>query len=140
MMKRRVVDRLRSEARQGRTILLTTQVLSEAEELCDTIMILDQGRTMAAGSLQELRKQHTQTHRVSLSFAAMSERLRARLAALHPRELKFADNSVEMLFLGNESTLLMQLAEISREDRIVTFEVRGATLEDIFMHLVQARH
>ncbi len=32
-MKRRVLDRLRAEVRKGRTILLTTQVLSEAEEL-----------------------------------------------------------------------------------------------------------
>ena len=56
LMKRRVMDRLRAEARNGRTILLTTQVLSEAEELCETIMILDRGRTMASGTLQELRE------------------------------------------------------------------------------------
>lgn len=55
LMRRRVLDRIRLEARKGRTILLTTQVLSEAEELCDTIMILHRGKKLAAGSLQELR-------------------------------------------------------------------------------------
>jgi len=40
LMRRRVLDRIRLEAKNGRTVLLTTQVLSEAEELCDTIMII----------------------------------------------------------------------------------------------------
>ena len=48
LMKRRVLDRLRNEARNGRTILLTTQVLSEAEELCESIMILDRGQRDSA--------------------------------------------------------------------------------------------
>src|SRR5947208_8500044 len=56
LMKWRVLDKLRAEARNGRTILLTTQVLSEAEELCETVMILNRGRAMASGTLQELRK------------------------------------------------------------------------------------
>ena len=49
LMKRRVMDRIRAEALKGRTVLLTTQVLSEAEQLCDTILILDRGRTRASG-------------------------------------------------------------------------------------------
>lgn len=36
-MKRRVMDRIVAESRKGRTVLMTTQVLSEAEQLCDTI-------------------------------------------------------------------------------------------------------
>lgn len=42
-MKKRVMDRIRLEARSGRTVLLTTQVLSEAEQLCDNILIIDRG-------------------------------------------------------------------------------------------------
>ena len=55
-MKRRVMDRIRSESRNGRTVLLTTQVLSEAEQLCDTILIIDRGRTLASGTLEDLRR------------------------------------------------------------------------------------
>ena len=68
LMRRRVLDRIRLEARKGRTVLLTTQVLSEAEELCDRIMIIHRGKTLAAGSLQELRSLSTQMFRVSLTF------------------------------------------------------------------------
>jgi len=78
-MKRRVMDRIRAEARNGRTVLLTTQVLSEAEQLCDKILIIDHGRTLASGTLEDLRRLSEQMFRVNLSFAAIDEVLTERL-------------------------------------------------------------
>jgi ABC-2 type transport system ATP-binding protein len=43
-------------ARQGTTVLLTTQYLDEAEQLADRIAILDQGRIIANGTLAELKQ------------------------------------------------------------------------------------
>ena len=137
LMKRRVMDRLRAEARNGRTILLTTQVLSEAEELCESIMILDHGRSMASGTLQELRKLSTRTFRVNLTFAETSDGLVRRLQALEPEQLQVDGNQVEMLFHGEEAALLGRLADISRDTPILQFEVRGPTLEEIFIALMK---
>jgi ABC-2 type transport system ATP-binding protein len=136
-MKRRVIDRIRVEARNGRTVLLTTQVLSEAEQLCDTILIIDRGRTLASGTLQDLRRLSEQMFRVSLSFADMDGDLIGRLEALNPVELKADGKSVEMLFRGKEASLLGELADISRSVPITHFEIRGADLEEIFMALVK---
>jgi len=136
-MKRRVMDRIRLEARNGRTVLLTTQVLSEAEQLCDTILIIDRGRTLASGTLQDLRRLSEQMFRVSLSFAGMDGDLVGRLEALKPVELKADGKSVEMLFRGKEASLLGELADISRSVPITHFEIRGADLEEIFMALVK---
>jgi ABC-type multidrug transport system ATPase subunit len=137
LMKRRVMDRLRGEARKGRTILMTTQVLSEAEELCETIMILDRGRTMASGTLQELRKLSARVFRVTLTFAQVSDELIAHLEALSPSELKVDERTVEMLVHGEEASLLAKLAEVSRITPILQFEVRGPSLEEIFMSLMK---
>jgi ABC-2 type transport system ATP-binding protein len=137
LMKRRVMDRLRAEARNGRTILLTTQVLSEAEELCESIMILDHGRSMASGTLQELRKLSTRTFRVNLTFAETTDELVRRLQALEPEELQVNGKQVEMLFHGEEASLLQRLADISRDTPILQFEVRGPTLEEIFITLMK---
>lgn len=137
LMKRRVMDRLRAEARQGRTILLTTQVLSEAEELCESIMILDRGRTMASGTLRELRKLSTHIFRVNLTFADTSGDLVSRLEALRPMQLHVDGNTVEMVFQGEEASLLGRLADISRDAPILQFEVRGPTLEEIFITLMK---
>jgi ABC-2 type transport system ATP-binding protein len=137
LMKRRVMDRLRAEVRNGRTILLTTQVLSEAEELCESIMILDHGRSMASGTLQELRKLSTRTFRVNLTFGETNDDLVRRLQALEPEQLQVDGNQVEMLFHGEEAALLGRLADISRDTPILQFEVRGATLEEIFIALMK---
>ena len=137
LMKLRVMDRLRSEARNGRTILLTTQVLSEAEELCESIMILHHGRSMASGTLPELRKLSTHMFRVSLSFAETNGDLLSRLEALKPAELQVNGKAVEMVFEGEESSLLGNLAEISKDTPILQFEVRGPTLEEIFIALMK---
>jgi ABC-2 type transport system ATP-binding protein len=136
-MKRRVMERIRLEARSGRTVLLTTQVLSEAEQLCDTILIIDRGRTLASGTLQDLRRLSEQMFRVSLSFAGIDGDLVGRLEALNPVELKADGRSVEMLFRGKEASLLGELADISRSVPITHFEIRGADLEEIFMALVK---
>ena len=137
LMKRRVLDRLRAEAKKGRTILLTTQVLSEAEELCDEIMILNKGRTMASGTLQDLRALSTRMFRVSLTFADGATDLPRRLEALQPTELHVNGRSAEMVFQGEEASLLGKLADISRDAPIAQFEVRGPTLEEIFLSLME---
>jgi ABC-2 type transport system ATP-binding protein len=137
VMKRRVMDRIRAEARTGKTVLLTTQVLSEAEQLCDNIIIIDRGWTLASGTLQELRKLSEQMFRVSLSFSEAGGDLGGHLAALEPVELTVNGRTVEMLFRGEEASLLEKLAQISKSAPILHFEVRGPSLEEIFVALLK---
>ena len=140
LMKRRVMDRLRTEARNGRTILLTTQVLSEAEELCESIMIIDHGRAMASGTLRELRKLSTRMFRVNLVFGGTDGDLVSKLEALKPIELQVDGNNAELVFHGEEeAALLGKLAQISRDNPILQFEVRGPTLEEVFIALMQEK-
>jgi ABC-2 type transport system ATP-binding protein len=136
-MKRRVMDRILTESRNGKTVLLTTQVLSEAEQLCDNILIIDRGRILASGTLEDLRRLSEQMFRVNLSFASIDDRLIDRLRALEPVELKVTGKSVEMLFRGTEASLLGELADIARTVSITQFEIHGADLEEIFMALVK---
>jgi len=136
-MKRRVMDRILTESRNGKTVLLTTQVLSEAEQLCDNILIIDHGRILASGTLEDLRRLSEQMFRVNLTFASIDDRLIDRLRALEPVELKVTGKSVEMLFRGTEASLLGELADIARTVSITQFEIHGADLEEIFMALVK---
>lgn len=138
LMRRRVLDRIRTEANNGRTVLLTTQVLSEAEELCDRIMIVNGGKTLASGSLEDLRRLSRRMFHVNVLFARADPGLRERLESLSPAELKIEGEKVEMLFKGEEAALLGQLAEIAKSVPIRQFEVRGADLEEIFVELIGA--
>jgi ABC-2 type transport system ATP-binding protein len=65
LLKRSVMDLLRAEARRGRTIVLTTQILSEAEALCDDILIINRGREVARGDVPTI-KALSATHNATL--------------------------------------------------------------------------
>jgi ABC-2 type transport system ATP-binding protein len=136
LMKRRVMDRLRAEAKKGRTILLTTQVLSEAEQLCDSILIIHRGGALASGTLRDLRRLSERLFRVSLSFRDDAAPAMEKLNELHPEETKTDGRGVELLLRGEESSLLEKLAEISKVHPITQFEVRGPDLEEIFVALL----
>ena len=51
-------DIIRKLKEEGRTVLLTTHYLPEAEELCDRMVILNRGQNVAAGSPAEIRGSH----------------------------------------------------------------------------------
>ncbi|MCX7602366.1 MAG: ATP-binding cassette domain-containing protein, partial [Meiothermus sp.] len=57
---------LRRLIQQGKTLLLTTHFMEEAERLCDTISIIDHGRIIAAGSPRELIRRHIEPHVVEV--------------------------------------------------------------------------
>ncbi|MGH7867575.1 MAG: ABC transporter ATP-binding protein, partial [Candidatus Dormibacteraceae bacterium] len=52
---RQVKELLQELASQGRAIILSTHVLEIAQELCDRLAIIDQGKVVATGTLSELR-------------------------------------------------------------------------------------
>ncbi len=54
-MLRDIIRRLRDE---GKTVLLTTHYLAEAEELCDHMVIVNKGRLVASGTPAEIRGNH----------------------------------------------------------------------------------
>ena len=69
ILKRSVMDKLRARSRRsGRTIVLTTQILSEAEELCDDILILNHGRQAARGDLHTLKLLSKGVYDVTVTF------------------------------------------------------------------------
>jgi ABC-2 type transport system ATP-binding protein len=56
--RRRLWEILRDLNKQGMTILLTTHYMDEVEFLCDRIGIMDAGKLIELGTLQQLRQQH----------------------------------------------------------------------------------
>ena len=52
---RRVKDLLQEFAAHGRTVVLSTHILEIAQALCDRVAIMDRGRVVAVGTLEELR-------------------------------------------------------------------------------------
>jgi ABC-2 type transport system ATP-binding protein len=52
----RLLDLVREQARAGTTVIYTTHYMEEAQDLCDRLAIVDRGKLLAAGTLDELRR------------------------------------------------------------------------------------
>lgn len=71
-------DFLRREADRGMTIILSTHTLSMAEELADRIGILDRGRLIALGSMEELQRKYESRENLENMFLKLVEKEPAR--------------------------------------------------------------
>jgi ABC-2 type transport system ATP-binding protein len=137
LLKREVMGFLREEAANGRAIILTTQILTEAEELCDDILIINKGKQVARGDLHTLKLLSEDVYEVSLTFERLPESLEAGLAALEPMRLHINQNTVEFAVKAGEARVLEMVSDLARKGRVLRMEVSGASLEDIFVELTK---
>jgi len=137
ILKRAVMNRLRKEAAGGRTIVLTTQILSEAEELCDDILIMNKGRQVARGDLHALKLLSEGVYEIALTFASLPAGIAAELERLAPLRLEIHQNTVELALKAREENVLELVNEIARRGHVLRVEVGGASLEDVFIELMK---
>ena len=135
LLKRQTMELLRAEAKRGRTIVLTTQILAEAEELCQDILIIDKGRQVARGDLAALQAFSRGVYDVSMTFDALPESLDSELASLPVVRHHVENHTVEATFKAPEGEVLQLVTALARGRRVLRLEVNGASLEDIFLDL-----
>jgi ABC-2 type transport system ATP-binding protein len=139
ILKREVMDLLRAQASQGRTIVLTTQILTEAEELCDDILIMNEGRQVARGTLDDLKMLTDRLYDVTLGFDHVPAELDAILAEYRPIALSVMQNTVRFKLKDSESRVLDLVSALAKRGRVQRVEIGGASLEDVFVELTQKR-
>ena len=137
ILKRSVMEKLRREAAGGRTIVLTTQILGEAEELCDDILILNRGRQAARGDLHTLKLLSQGVYDVTVTFDRLPPGIENELAARRPIRLSITQNTVAVTLKEDEGGILAVVGALARLGRVLRLEVGGASLEDIFVELTK---
>jgi ABC-2 type transport system ATP-binding protein len=135
ILKRAIMARLRQEAAKGRTIVLTTQILSEAEELCDDILIMNQGRQAARGDINALKLMSAGLYDVTVTFEELPPNLERALEAYRPLRVETTHNTVVVTLKTQDGGPLDLVARLGQLGRVLRLEVSGASLEDIFIEL-----
>jgi ABC-2 type transport system ATP-binding protein len=135
ILKRAVMELLRAEAKRGRTIVLTTQILSEAEELCDDILIVNHGREVARGDLHSLKLLSEGVYEVALTFDRVPDGLEAEMAARGALRVHVSGTTVELALKEDEQRVLALVSELAKRGRVLRVELGGASLEDVFVEL-----
>lgn len=112
---------------QGKTILVTTHYMHEAEVLCDRIVILDQGKVVAAGAPRELIAQETPGY-VGIFSGDAQEEIRPHLKA-----------DWEFFHQGHQCCVRApafdDLLELQKSAGVDALQLRPANLEDVYLKL-----
>ncbi len=125
-------DRLYRLKHQGVTLVLTTHYMDEAEQLCDRLVVMDQGRIVAEGSPTQLITQHASREVAELRFGIdQNEARAAQVADLAERVEVLADRL--LLYVADGEATLRAVHD--RGLQPVSSLVRRASLEDVFLRL-----
>jgi lipooligosaccharide transport system ATP-binding protein len=126
-------ERLYRLKRDGVTLVITTHYMDEAEQLCDRLVIMDEGRIVAEGSPRQLIDRHSTREVVELRFAVPEQQDAAvpRLDGLGARIEPVADRVLIYTDSGDGTVAALSERGLHPESVLV----RRSSLEDVFLLL-----
>ena len=135
--RRAIWDYILNLKQRGKTILLTTNYLEEANALCDRIAIIDHGKLVVLDRPEELKRRYGDTVMEIETESTISSQL---LEQLHNiagiSGVIQTDKIVKIAMSGNESSATGKLITlITRESNIRRISQREPNLEEIFLSL-----
>lgn len=138
---------LRELGAMGKTVVLSSHILSELAELCDSIGIMEKGRLVSSGLLEQIRQQVEGVRKLKIKFLSdfktMESELRniagvGEIYPLEPAGEAAVTQEVEVDFVGDENAVadLLEVL-VARKVRVASFRESRTGLEDLFLHLTK---
>jgi len=140
--RRQLWELIEKFKQSGRTILLTTHYMDEAERLCDRVAIMDHGKVIALGTPRELIALNCAEQMVEFTAGSVSHALDVpalrRIQGV--REVRTENGSVLLQVTELHTSVPALLTELTRQNVPLTeLRTHSATLEDVFVTLT-GRH
>ena len=130
-------ETIRDYHRRGKTIVLTTHYMDEADALCGRLAIIDHGRIIAQGTPQELKSSIPGGYLLRLRFDHAPESLLAGLRALPGvTEARCSDNASVDLYADRGGTLIGPIGQCAQAagSELRDVHIAEPSLETLFLH------
>ena len=124
-------ERLKQLKSAGKTLILTTHFMDEAERLCDSLIIIDHGREIAGGSPRQLIAEHIEPQVVEAYDEAGGDLPAFVAANRHIAERVETSGETAFFYCSEPRPLLARLAEAPG----LRYVHRASNLEDVFIKL-----
>jgi lipooligosaccharide transport system ATP-binding protein len=124
-------DRLKQLKSAGKTLILTTHFMDEAERLCDTLIVIDHGRKIAEGSPRQLIAEQIEPQVIEVYDESHGELENFVKNEKHLAERVETSGETAFFYCRDPRPLLAQLAEADG----LRYVHRASNLEDVFIKL-----
>jgi ABC-2 type transport system ATP-binding protein len=136
--KRATIQAIKEESLKGRTIVLTTHVLDEAEVLCDSIAIMNHGKLVAQGSVDSVKAYGLRMMSLSMSLATVSPSTLDLIQTYQPIRIDVKNTTLDVT-VKDDTAALAILAAVRQQTEVRHFEITTASLEDVFVQLLDKK-
>lgn len=134
---RREILSLMEELKEEMTILFSTHILNDAEEVSDELILLNHGRIIESGDIATLRKKY-QTSIIELTFEANPEDFSEQINALPSVSNTSVERNTYKVTAASIEQARIELLALITENQLplTSFEVNRASLEELFVKAV----
>ncbi len=131
-----ILDVIRAAARKGTTVLYTTHYMQEAEELCHRLAILDHGKILAEGTVDELKKMVGEGEIVTVRGNFTAQQMhRALEGHPHVRTVSLEDRQAVLAVTGDGGSARLLQDLLGQALEVDGVNVRPPSLEQVFIKL-----
>lgn len=130
-----ILDVIREVASAGTTVLYTTHYMDEAEQLCDRIAIIDHGRILALGTLNELTRRAGEAEVLRVRGDFSTETVRESLHRLVGIRVLKLDDDAAVLAIDGEGPGLMEVLPAVLAFGVDDVAIQRPNLEGVFIAL-----
>ncbi len=140
-----VWDYIMELKRNGKTIVLTTHDMHEAETLSDRVLIIDNGKIIAEGTPERLKEEYSEKNILEVVFIEKENTLKFKHSIESLDFIKQVsiedENKVNLFFDGCIINFIkiLQREVIKNVNELESMNLRQTTLEDVFLHLTGRR-
>lgn len=134
---RREILSLMEKLKTEMTVLFSTHILSDADEISDELLLLRNGEVIESGSMKELRQKY-QTTKISLQFAERHAFYQEKVAALPAVRDTLIDKDSVQVLTNNITKARKEILQLAVKENwpLLTFELQQVSLEEMFMKAV----
>jgi ABC-2 type transport system ATP-binding protein len=132
---------IRELAADGKTILLSSHILTELSEMCDAVTVIERGKILATGSVEDILQRLRPRRKLSVRLAGSSERLE-RFLVEQPgvTNVHEAGPCLEFEFEGGDDEQVQLVGRvIGAGFPVLEFAAHSAGLEDLFIEITEGR-
>ncbi len=132
---------IRTLAADGKTILVSSHILTELAEMCDQVGIIEQGRLLATGSVDEIRGDAATHRHICIEIMGATEALVAQLELKEfVTKLRVDGSRIYVSVTGDRDTQADLLKELLDAGfRILQYRSDDQTLEDVFLAVTKGQ-